>query len=157
MATKIRRSLVVLLSALGAACGGDPDTMGSPNSASTLDEAISENGRHADACRRAESIAGMLDDVDRHELVMNDLMVRMANDSDEMRAQMMETHGCTGQGMDHMSQGLVDANAEVAVHSKQMHAAETLGAGHFECAVHAHELRQMLQSMRADLSAMSCE
>jgi hypothetical protein len=130
--------------------------MGASDGVSTvLDEANSENGRHAEACRHAESISDMLNDVTRHEFAMNGLMARMAADSDQMRAD-TEAHACSEQDMDHMSQDVADTSAEVALHSRQMRAAETVGAGHYECGVHARELRERLESMRTDLGSMSC-
>lgn len=157
MATKYRRSILFLLSALGTACGGDPGMMGpSDGASSVLDEATSENARHADVCRHAGSLSEMLKDVTVHEGAMNGLMARMATESDHMRADMMATHSCMGQGMDHMSQDVSDTNAEVAVHAKQMRAATTLGAGHFECSVHADELGKVLESMRNDWASASC-
>ena len=157
MATKIRRSLLFLLSALGAACGGDPGMMSAPDGASSvLDEATRENGRHAEACRDAGSMSAMLNDVSRHEVAMNGLMARMAEASDQMRTEMMETHACSEQDPAHMSQDLSETNAELATHFKQMRAADTLGAGHFECSVHARELRNRLESMRNDWGSMSC-
>lgn len=156
MATTFRRSLLFLLSALGAACGGDPGPMGASDAYALLDEATSENGRHAEVCRHAGSMSAMLNDVARHELAMNGLMGRIGSASDQMRTDMMATHTCSEQGMDHMSLEMIDTNAEVAEHSKQMRAAQTLGAGHFECAVHAHELGEMLDSMRNDLGSMFC-
>jgi hypothetical protein len=89
----------------------------------------------------------MLDDVARHELAMNGLVTRMGD---------MMVHPCSDEGTHHMSQELTDTNAEVAQHSKQMRAAGTLGAGHFECTVHAHELGERLESMRNALGSMSC-
>src|SRR4029078_7916262 len=78
MATTIRRSLFFLLSALGAACGADRGTVSAPDGMSAmLDQAISENVRHADACRHATSLPDMLNDVTRHELAMNGITTRM--------------------------------------------------------------------------------
>lgn len=157
MAPIFRRSLLVLLSALGAGCGQDPGMSGSTNGVSSaLDEAASENERHAAVCRHAGSLSDMLDDVTRHETAMNDLTARMVTARDQMRSDMGEGMACAEQGLDHMSLDLSDTNAEVAEHSKQMRGAATLGAGHFECAVHEHELRQMLESMRNDWGSMSC-
>ena len=60
MATIFRRSTLFLLSALGVGCG-DAGTMGAFDGASTvLDEATSENGRHAEACSHAGSLAAMV-------------------------------------------------------------------------------------------------
>lgn len=156
MAKTFRRSALLLLSALGVGCG-DPGTTGAFDGASTaLDEATSENQRHAEVCRHAGSLSAMLDDVGRHEVAMNDLMVRMQTAGDQMRTGMMEEHACDEPGLAHMSHELTDAKTEVAEHSKQMRAATTLGAGHFECSVHAHELRNLLASMRDDLGSMTC-
>ncbi|HWP09300.1 MAG TPA: hypothetical protein VNN72_26335 [Polyangiaceae bacterium] len=156
MATIFRRSTLFLLSALGVGCG-DAGTMGAFDGASTvLDDATSENGRHAEACSHAGSLAAMLADVARHESAMNDLMGRMAAANDEMRTDRMESHPCAQQGMAHMSQEVTDTSAEVAVHTKQMRGADTVGAGHYECADHAHELGKMLARMRDDLGSMAC-
>jgi hypothetical protein len=156
MATTTRRSLFFLLSALGAACGGDPGTTaGSDGVSAVVEQATSENARHAEVCRHTESMSAILDDVTRHESTMNGLMARMAADSDQMRAD-MDAHSCSEQGMDDMSQDVTNTNAEVALHSSRMRAADTLGAGHYECAVHAQELRAMLDVMRNDSASMSC-
>lgn len=156
MATTIRRSVLLLLSALGAACG-DPGSTGAFDGASSaLDEATSENQRHAEVCRHAGSLPTMLEDVSRHELAMNGLMARMQTASDQMRTGMMEENACSEPGLAQMSQEVTDANAEVAEHSTRMRAAATLGAGHFECSVHAHELRNMLANLRDELGTMSC-
>lgn len=156
MATIFRRSILFLLSALGAGCG-DPGATGAFDGASTaIDEATAENGRHAEACRHAGTLSAMLADVTRHESAMNDLTARLAAASDQMQSDMTDTHACAGQGMAHMSQELTETNAEVAVHAKQMRAADTVGAGHYECSVHSHELGKMLASMRNDLGSMAC-
>ena len=157
MATTIRRSLFFLLSALGAACGADRGTVSAPDGMSAmLDQAISENVRHADVCRHATSLPDMLNDVTRHELAMNGITTRMTEANDGMRTDMMESHACSEQAFDNMSQDLTGTNAEVALHTTRMQAMDNLGAGHYECAVHLGELRKNLDHMRGDLAAMPC-
>jgi len=157
MAKTIRRSLVFLLSALGAGCGDEPGMMSAPDGVSVvLDEATLENGRHAEVCRGAGSLSDMLNDVTRHELTMNGVMARMAEGNDPMRTDMMTGHACSEQGPAHMSQDLAETKAELATHAKQMRAADNVGAGHYECSVHAHELRNRLESMKDTWRSMSC-
>lgn len=156
MATTTRRSLFFLLSALAGACGGDPGTTGASDGVSAVvEQATSENARHAGVCRHTESMSAILDDVTRHESTMNGLMVRMAAESDQMRGD-TGAHACSEQGLDEMSADVTNTNAEVALHSSRMRAADTLGAGHYECAVHAQELRAMLEVMSNDWRSMSC-
>jgi hypothetical protein len=157
MATTIGRSLLLLLSALGAACGADRGTLGTPDSTSAmLDEASSENVRHAEVCRHATSMPDMLSDVARHELTMNGITARMMEANDGMRTDMMQGHACSEQPFDNMSQDLTGTNAEVALHTTRMQGLDNVGAGHYECAVHLGELRKELDSMRTDLATMPC-
>jgi hypothetical protein len=149
----------LLLSAPLGACS-HTDMMGSGDATmhAALADAEAENQRHAEACDRVPSMPEMTAEVDRHDDSMNSIMERMDSARGRMRSGWMGVgmQHCTGPTFGHMSQTLDDMHSAMSVHVAQMRAADELDAARTECAAHAGEMGEMMQSMMDDVESMSC-
>ena len=121
-----------------------------------LSDASDENDRHADACASAPSMDDMLNELTAHDSTMGDIMLRMDDARDNMRAgSMMSTH-CSGSSFDHMSTSLGDMHAAMESHTDRMHRAASLDDARAECAAHTDTARDMMDSMHDDVEGMPC-
>jgi hypothetical protein len=136
-------------SLLGSACASGHMSDGSSEMHAAIGDVRAENARHLQACGAADSIAGLMDELGRHERGMGMMMGRMESVLDGM------CHCSTG-GMDRMSQGMSNMDAIVSDHRLRLEAAVDVGAAHAECDEHAAAIDLELRGMDDELGRMSC-
>lgn len=155
MAPTKTKTLAALLALPLAQCSHTGPTSSGERMQAALSDARSETAHHAEACARAESLAPVMSEVDRHEVAMGEIIERM----NEARAGMRNGTGmmhCTGKNFDHMSQTVESLDGELTQHLSRLRATEKVDDAHSECTSHAGTMDDMMRDMMGDLESMPC-
>jgi hypothetical protein len=158
MANVNRWTSPTLLCLALAACSADSMKDGTALMYDALADARVENERHADACEAVPSMDEMMDELERHDLAMEEVMARMGDARAQMgrSGSMMGMGHCGGAAFGHMSETLDGVPAAMSEHEVRMKAAESLDEARSECSTHVDGMAEMMQSMTTDLDGMPC-
>lgn len=134
---------------LGACSNADMMDDGPSTMQAAVTDARVENERHLSACQGADSLVGMVAELELHDRNMARLMDRMDG-----------THGhmshCSGGNLAGLGRSITDIHSAMADHDQQMRSEETLDAAKSECRAHVDAMDGMMQDMMGDLTGMSC-
>ena len=130
------------------ACGNSMNH-GAGDMQAAIGAAQAETVRHAEACLSADTIAGVIDELGRHEQAMDSMMR-------QMDGAMGRISHCSADPKGHMLETLFDVRMTMPDHRVRLENASNLDAAHSECSTHAATMASMLEEMDTELHRMSC-
>lgn len=145
------RMVVALLGALvlGACSNAEMMNDGPSTMQAALSDARIENDRHSSACQSAESLPGVVAELDLHD----NKMALVTNRMDGAHGRMSH---CSGGNFDELSRSVTDIHAAMSGHDQRIRSAGTIESARSECSTHVAAMDRMMQGMMGDLNGMSC-
>jgi len=141
--------LLPLVVATACGTGSMHDEDGSAALRRDLSDARVEISRHHEAVIAAPSLAVILDDADRHQGAMDDMMSRMGSTMDAM------SH-CAGPGMGRMHEQMDVMRGETDAHREALGGASDMPAARAACTAHTDKMNGMIDGMGQSTGNMGC-
>lgn len=132
---------------LGAVLAGCAPMFGPDAMLGVVGEVIAEDGRHLTAARSANSLASLVDDVDRH-------VARVHATMDDMRSNMNALQQCTE--IEALRTLRDEMDSEADAHAEAMHAETDLAEAQAEVEAHVGTMGEMLGDMGTLLDGTRC-